>query len=154
MGKYMEDELVGKLIAINSFELRHRPNINIGDVSRATWMEYNRRPRILESDVPDVVASLPADSYWAMYSSDQISVESSFSRPKSASVTAIDGQYFEIKKLDVTSGRRFAPGELTSGASVVVIGPDLAKRLFPTVDPIDRQVKIGGSLCSLALRNG
>ena len=51
MGKYMEDELVGKLIALNSFELRNRPNINIGDVSRAQWLEYNRRPRIIEADV-------------------------------------------------------------------------------------------------------
>ena len=55
MGRYMETELVGKLIALNSFELRHRPNINIGDVSRETWQEYNRRPRILESDVEPVV---------------------------------------------------------------------------------------------------
>src|SRR6185369_12529309 len=67
MGKYMEDELVGKLIALNSFELRNRPNINIGDVSSAQWREYARRPRILESDVDPVVESLPEDSYWAMY---------------------------------------------------------------------------------------
>ena len=55
MGRYMETQLVGKLIALNSFELRTRPNINMGDVDRATWMEYNRRPRILESDVQPVV---------------------------------------------------------------------------------------------------
>src|SRR5512137_789117 len=59
MGRYMENELVGKLIAINSFELRHRPQINIGDVPRETWMEYHRRPRILESDVDPVVEALP-----------------------------------------------------------------------------------------------
>ena len=34
MGNYMKDELVGKLIALNSFELRQRPNLNIGDVNR------------------------------------------------------------------------------------------------------------------------
>ncbi len=146
MGKYMEDELVGKLIALNSFELRHRPNINIGDVDRSVWMEYNRRPRILESDVQPVVDALPKDSYWAMYSEDGVTVESSFSKPRKADVTAIDGQYFEIKKLDVTAGRRFNPDELTNGGSVVIIGPDLAKRLFPTVSPIDRPVKMGGKV--------
>jgi putative ABC transport system permease protein len=146
MGKYMEDELVGKLIALNSFELRNRPNINIGDVSRATWMEYNRRPRILESDVDPVVGALPTDSYWAMYSEDNVQIESPFSRPRSADVTAIDGQYFEIKKLDVTSGRRFSPDELINGGSVVILGPDLVKRLFPTVDAIGRQVKLGGKM--------
>jgi putative ABC transport system permease protein len=146
MGKYMEDELVGKLIALNSFELRNRPNINLGDVPRAVWMEYNRRPRILESDVQPVVDALTPGTLWAMYSQDNLSVESSFSPPRRADITAIDGQYFEIKKLDVTSGRRFTADELTNGASVVIIGPDLVKRLFPTVNPIDHQVKLGGKM--------
>ncbi|HEX7546451.1 MAG TPA: ABC transporter permease, partial [Gemmatimonadaceae bacterium] len=146
MGKYMEDELVGKLIALNSFELRSRPNLNIGDMSREQWLEYQRRPRILESDVQPVAASLPADAYWAMYSEDNVKVESQYSKPRSADVTAIDGQYFEIKKLDVTSGRRFNPDELTNGSSVVILGPDLVKRLFPTVSALDRQVKMGGKM--------
>ena len=30
------------------------------------------------------------------------------------------------------------------GAPVVIIGPDLVKRLFPTVSPIGREVKMGG----------
>jgi len=144
MGRYMETQLVGKLIALNSFELRHRPNINIGDVDRATWLEYNRRPRILESDVEPVADALPPDVLWAMYSTDRVQVESAFSRPRSADVTAVDGQYFEIKKLEVTLGRSFSPGDLSTGASVVILGPDLVKRLFPTVSPIDRQVKMGG----------
>jgi putative ABC transport system permease protein len=146
MGKYMEDELVGKLIALNSFELRNRPNINIGDVDRSVWEEYRKRPRIIEADVQPVVEALPPDSYWAMYSTDNITVESPFSKPRSASVTAVDGQYFEIKKLDVTSGRRFSPDELTNGSSVVILGPDLVKRLFPGLNPLDRQVKVGGKM--------
>lgn len=146
MGKYMEDELVGKLIALNSFELRNRPNITIGDVSREQWQEYNRRPRIYEADVQPVVDALPPGVFWAMYSNSGITVESPFSKPRRADATAIDGQYFEIKKLDVTEGRRFSPDELTNGKSVVIIGPDLAKRLFPTVDPIDHQVKLGGKM--------
>ena len=144
MGRYMETQLVGKLIALNSFELRNRPNINIGDVPRETWLEYARRPRIVESDVEPVVEALPDGARWAMYSEGGVRVESPFSRPRSADVTAIDGQYFQIKRLDVTDGRNFAPVELTTGASVVVLGPDLVKRLFPTVNPIGRQVKMGG----------
>ncbi|HVZ47986.1 MAG TPA: ABC transporter permease [Gemmatimonadaceae bacterium] len=147
MGRYMENDLVGKLIALNSFELRHRPNINIGDVDPAVWREYARRPRILESDVQPVVDALPEGSLWSMYSEGQLQVESQYSpRPRSASITAIDGQYFEIKRLGVTDGRTFTPGEVSQGASVVVLGPDLVKRLFPTVGAIGRQVKMGGKL--------
>jgi putative ABC transport system permease protein len=146
MGKYMEDELVGKLIALNSFELRNRPNITLGDVPREVWQEYNRRPRIIEADVQPVVDALPPGVLWAMYSNSGLSVESAFGKPRRADAQAIDGQFFEIKKLDVTSGRRFTTDELTNGKSVVIIGPDLAKRLFPTVDPIGREVKLGGKM--------
>ena len=146
MGRYMENDLVGKLIALNSFELRNRPNINIGDVDRATWLEYNRRPRIMEGDVQPVVDALPDGTLWSMYSDQGMQVESQYSRPRTASVTAVDGDYFQIKKLDVTAGRLFSPGEMTQGSSVVVIGPDLVKRLFPTVDALGRQVKMGGKM--------
>ena len=146
MGRYMETQLVGKLIALNSFELRTRPNINIGDIDRATWMEYNRRPRIVESDVPPVVEALPAGVLWSMYSESSVQVESPYSKPRRADVTAVDGQYFQIKRLDVTEGRGFSPSELATGAEVVIIGPDLVKRLFPTVSAIDHQVKMGGKL--------
>lgn len=144
MGRYMEEDLVGKLIAVNSFELRHRPNINIGDVDEATWREYARRQRILESDVPAVVEALPEGTRWSMYSDAGLNVESAFSRPRRAQVTAVAGEYFEIKRLGVTAGRLFTPGEISQGSSVVVIGPDLVTRLFPTVDPIGRQIKMGG----------
>jgi putative ABC transport system permease protein len=144
MGRYMEEDLVGKIIGINTFEVRHRPNINIGDVDASVWMEYRKRPRIFESDVQPVVESLPEGARWAMLAEDNLQVESSYSRPRSGHVFAVDGEYFEIKKLDVTSGRRFTQQELTFGENVVILGPDLGKRLFPSLDPVGRQVKIGG----------
>jgi putative ABC transport system permease protein len=149
MGRYMEEDLIGKLIAVNSFELRHRPNINIGDVDEATWREYSRRQRILESDVEPVVAALPEGTKWSMYSDGRLQVQSQYSRPRTAIVTAVAGEYYEIKRLGVTAGRLFTPGEIATGASVVVIGPDLATRLFPTVDPVGREVQMGGKVYSV-----
>ncbi len=46
MGRYMEQDLVGKIIAINTVELRHRPNINIGDLVPAVWEGLRRRRRV------------------------------------------------------------------------------------------------------------
>ena len=144
MGRYMENDLVGKIIGINTFELRHRPNINIGDVDESVWEEYRKRRRIMESDVDPVVAALPEGTHWAMYAQDNLKVESQYSRPRSGQISAIGGEYFEIKKLGVTSGRLFTQQEMTYGENVVVLGPDLVKRLFPGLDPLGRQVKMGG----------
>ncbi len=145
MGRYMEDDLVGKLIGVNTFELRHRPNINMGDMDEATWEEYRRRPRLDISEVPPVVKALPADVKWAITSDDNVQVSTATGvKPRSVRVSAIDGAYFEMKKLGVTQGRVMTPQELQRGEKVVVIGVDAAKRLFPSLDPIGRNVKLGG----------
>jgi len=144
MGRYMEQDLVGKIIAINSFELRHRPNINLGEGDNSIFEEYRKRPRIMEADVLPVVQSLPDGTQWSMFSEDNLKVESAYSRPRNGHIFAVDGDYFAIKKLDVTSGRKFTPQEVTLGENVVILGPDLAKRLFPSLEPVGRQVKIGG----------
>jgi putative ABC transport system permease protein len=145
MGDYMENELVGKIIAVNSFDLRHRPNINIGDIDEATWEEYRRRPRLLLSDLEPVTSALPAGTRWYMSSEDQLKLTSVFSgKPRGVMVSAVDGDYFEIRKLTVARGRPFAQQELTRGENVVVLGPDAAERLFPDLDPLGRQLKMGG----------
>src|SRR4051812_15199409 len=58
MGRYMKDDLVGKIIAVNSFELRRTPNLQLGDVDQATRREWRHRPRVTEQDVAPVAAAL------------------------------------------------------------------------------------------------
>lgn len=144
MGRYMEHDLVGKIIAINSVELRHRPNINIGDVDASVWEEYRRRPRLSISDAPPVVAVLPEGTKWAVTSENNTSVSTRYSRPRRVQVYGVDGQFLEIKNWAITEGRPFTRQELDYGENVVVIGPDVAERAFPGVDALGRELKMGG----------
>ncbi|MEQ1692378.1 MAG: ABC transporter permease [Gemmatimonas sp.] len=145
MGRYMEEDLIGKLIGVNTFELRHRPNINMGDIDEAQWEEFRRRRRLDINDVGPVVRDLPADVKWYLVSEDQVSATTSVSgKPRQVQVFAVDGQYFEVKKLGVTEGRALSEQELSRGEKSVVLGPDAAERLFPGLDPMGREVKLGG----------
>lgn len=145
MGRYMEEDLIGKLIGVNTFELRSRPNINIGDIDEATWEAYRRRPRLDVLDVEPVTSALPADAKWYITSEDQVSVTSSTSgKPRTTRVFAVDGQYFDVKNLGVTAGRILSEQELARGEKSVVIGIDAAERLFPGLDPVGRELKMGG----------
>ncbi|MBL0171382.1 MAG: ABC transporter permease [Gemmatimonadaceae bacterium] len=145
MGKYLEEDLIGKLIGVNTFELRSRPNINIGDVDEAQWEELRKRPRLDITDVPPVVRDLPADVKWYLSSEDQVSATSSVSsKPRQVRVLAVDGQYFEVKKLGVTAGRALSEQELARGEKAVVLGLDAAERLFPGLDPLGRDIRMGG----------
>ncbi len=143
MGRYMKDDLVGKLIAINSFELRRRPNINIGDVDPSIWDEYRRRPRLYISDLLPVVEALPEGARWAQESENNVTAVTRYARPRTTSAIGVDGDWFRIKKLGLKDGREFTEQELSQGENVVILGPDMVERAFPGVDPIGREIRIG-----------
>lgn len=146
MGRYMEDDLIGKLIGINTFELRRRPNINVGDVDQAVWEEYRKRPFMDITEVDRVIPDLPSGTKWYLASQNTINLSSSVSgKPRQVQVSAIDGDYFGMKKLGVSSGRLLTEQELTNGDKVAVIGKDAADRLFPNLNPLDREVRIAGT---------
>lgn len=143
MGRFMEDDLIGKLIPKNSFEVRRRPNITMGDVDRATWREWASRPRLREDDVQPIVSDLPLGATWAVYSEDNVTVESRYARPRNVSLSVVDGAWFEQKGMSVSVGRLPTVPEYALGAPVVVIGNDLKDHFFSAIDPIGRDLKIG-----------
>src|ERR1043165_7789045 len=65
MSRYMEDDLVGKLIAVNSFSRPPTPDLQMADVPEAERREWRRRPQLQDLDVPPVAASLAPDVLWA-----------------------------------------------------------------------------------------
>jgi putative ABC transport system permease protein len=143
MGRYMENDLMGKLIPINTFQLRARPDVNMGDMDRATWEEYMRRPRIKEEDIGPVLAALPPSTTAAVISEDNITVSSRYvPKPKQVDSKNVTSPYFQIKKLGVTEGRVFTDQEDALGSPVVVIGPDVKEYFFPNVDPVGRELRV------------
>ena len=145
MGRYMKEDLVGKLIAVNSFELRRRPNIQMGNVDQSVFEEYRRRPRLYISDLLPVVEALPEGTRWAQESEGNVQASSSYSRPRSTTAIGIDGEWFAIKQLEVQDGRSFTTQEMAQGENVVILGPDMVERAFPGLDPIGRELRIGGT---------
>src|SRR5689334_22393749 len=105
MGRYMEEDLVGKIIAKGSFEVRFRPNIQLGDVDEAEWRSWRNRPRITEDDVPPVVQVLSPATRWAVLGYDQLNVQSRYARPKRVEVNCVSEQWFAIKNMGLQSGR-------------------------------------------------
>ena len=145
MGRYMKDDLIGKLIAVNAFNLRQRPDIQIGDVTQDDLREWRRRPHILDSDVPAVAASLAPDVLWATESGSNLNVESAYASPRNTQCSTVSEDWFTIKKMGAQpGGRLIAPQEYQLGSPVVVIGQDVADHFFPSLNPIGRQVRIQG----------
>jgi putative ABC transport system permease protein len=145
MSRYMTEQLVGKIMAVNSFELRHRPNINIGDHDDTYWREMRRRPRIKESDIEPVASALPEGVLWAAVGYDNLTASSRYvAKPKGVTAFSVTDDYFTIKRMAPVSGRLFSPQEFERGMPVIVIGQDVADYFFPALDPVGRELTIKG----------
>jgi putative ABC transport system permease protein len=144
MGRYMEEDLVGKIIAKGSFEVRYRPNIQLGDVDEAEWRSWRNRPRITEDDVQPVVDVISPASRWAMLGYDQLTAESRYARPKRVEVNCVSEQWWTIKNMGLQSGRLPTAQEYELGTPVVVIGEDVKNHYFADLDPVGRELRIGG----------
>jgi putative ABC transport system permease protein len=142
MSRYMQDDLIGKLIAVNAFNLRRNPDIQLGNVTEDEVREWRRRPRIQYSDVPAVSAALPPEAVWATESSSNLLVESSYANSRQTQASTVSSDWFTIKKMGVSKGRLIAPQEYLLGSPVVVIGQDVADHFFPNLEPVGRQLRI------------
>ena len=145
MNRYMSDELVGKIMAINSFELRQRPSINIGDNSEEHRRELRRRPRIRDTDIEPVSAALARDVRWAAVGVGSQPAESKYQlKPKPLRVFTVTDDYFDIKRMAPAKGRLFSPQEYSRGSNVIVIGQDVATHYFAGLEPIGRELIVKG----------
>ncbi len=110
----------------------------------ADWREWVRRPRFYQKDVRIVAGALPSDIRWAVESENQAWAQTQWARPRQVDAHAVEGDYFTIKQYDLTAGRAFTQQEMDLGSNVVVIGAEVATYFYPGLDPLGRELRIGG----------
>lgn len=145
MSRYMTDEFAAKILGVNTFTLRRMPDVFVGDITDSTWREWQRRPRMYESDLQVAREVLPAGVRSAVENVRFIYAHSPFNRPRQAMVIGTEASYFQIKKYDISSGRAFTQQEAQLGLPVIVIGTEIAEHFFPDLDPIGRELRISGT---------
>src|SRR3569833_1766313 len=66
MSKYMEEDFAAKFLGVNTFTLRRFPDFQMGDVTAATWREWQRRPPISVVVANAVRDAMPPQTHWAI----------------------------------------------------------------------------------------
>jgi putative ABC transport system permease protein len=143
MSKYVEEDFIGRLLGANTFTLRRFPWFG-NNTTYDEWREWQRRQRFYQRDVRAITAVLPDGTRWAVESAENVWASTPYARPRQVEGHAVEGDYFTIKKYDLSSGRAFTQQEGELGAPVVVIGDEVAKFFFPDLNPIGRELRIGG----------
>lgn len=144
MSQYVENDFAGKIIGVNTYNFRRRPDFTPNE-TEATWREYQRRPLIYAPEVELVRTTIPPGSRSAILNESFRYAVGGQGRPRQVQAVATEADYFQIKKFGITSGRAFTPQEVRAGSRVLVIGVEVAEHFFPGLDPVGRELRISGS---------
>jgi len=144
MNRYMEEKFANALIGLNTFQLRQRPNFTSGNVTDDMWREWSRRPRISYGDAAYIKAHVRTPVTYANFCSDRVAVSYAGKTAKDIELIGTEPTYFDIKDYKLTAGRPFAAQEMQLGLPVLVLGSELAEKLFNGVDPIGKDATMYG----------
>ncbi|MGE5090950.1 MAG: ABC transporter permease [Bacillota bacterium] len=144
MNVYMEDQFANRLVGLNTFSLRQRPDIMTGGVTEDEWRGWFRRPRITYADARYVRDHVTVPATFAMFCSDRQMLTYDGRQAKDIQLMGTEETYFRIKNVDIAGGRAFSEQEVRTGQPVIVIGDLIAEKLFAGVDPLGKEVSIMG----------
>jgi len=142
MNRYMTDKFAGTILGVNTFRLRQFPDVQLGNVTDSMWRSWARRPRVTYEDAQAVMRGVSVSVLAAWESNTRGTLTAGHRTAKDVQVTAATELYFDIRSLTIEEGRAFTGQEVLAGAPVLVLGHDLADKLFEGQDPLGREVKI------------
>jgi len=142
MNRYMTDKFAGTLLGVNTFRLRQFPDVQIGNVTDSMWRSWMRRPRVTYDDAQAVMRGISVPVLTAWESSNRTALFAGRRSIKDVQVVAATDLYFEIRSLTIEDGRAFTTQEVQAGLPVLVLGHELADKLFDGQEPIGREVKV------------
>ncbi|HTR19844.1 MAG TPA: ABC transporter permease [Gemmatimonadales bacterium] len=144
MNRYMTDKFAGTVLGVNTFRLRQFPDMQLGNVPADTWRAWARRPRITVDDARAVLARMREPVTAAWESSTGTTLTAGKKTAPGVEVTAATELYFDIRSYTLSQGRAFTAQEVSAAVPVVVLGNELATKLFEGADPLGRSVRIFG----------
>jgi putative ABC transport system permease protein len=106
--------------------------------------KLRRNPPIRRNDVRYLEAYAGDRVVYAASAQRTADVTAAGRKYENAAVTGTGSHLPEIRDLGIDRGRFFLPDEEHRGVQAVVIGYDIAERLFPGSDPLGRSVRVAG----------
>jgi putative ABC transport system permease protein len=116
------------------------------NLQRIDWRRYQRRPNFGVEDLKAVREGCPSvttASAMTWLGPNKISSAQAETQPN-VIVQGATAEWIDTSGRAVSSGRFFSASEVEEARPVVVVGLEVADRLFPDQDPIGREIRIRG----------
>jgi putative ABC transport system permease protein len=142
MNRYMEEDFARTIFGLNTLTVTRTPSVQM-ESNPELWREWRRRPRLRLEDADAVRRQLTVPAIVGVESYNSGRARSARGEEvEGVWLTAASSEFFRIREMEVERGRLFGPHEDEGGAPVVVLGSETAEKLFGTLDPLGRTVRI------------
>ena len=131
-------------LGANVFTVSKWPGgINLG---RIDWRRFQRRPNIGLADLQSIREGCPSVTTASAHTwlgPNKVSSAVAETQPN-VIVQGATAEWIETSGRAVSAGRFFSANEVEEARAVVVVGLDVADKLFPNQDPINQDLRIRG----------
>ena len=146
MNAYVKDNVASAVIGANAFQVRRTP-LAVGPFDEDAWRRVQRRPRITLDDARAVAAALPEAEAVAVQSGWPTPMSDIIWRDRSIGDVLVFGvtpEYQVVQDYRFADGRPLEDVDVSQRRRVVVVGADIAERLFEGVSAVGQEVRIRG----------
>ncbi len=146
MNAYVQESVADAMIGSNTFQVRRSP-INVARFADSDMDRMARRPIISRDDAAAVQAAIPDAEAVSMQSGWPTPMADIIWRDRTigdAQIFGVTASYQVVQDYRIGQGRGLSELDVEQRRSVVVLGSELADKLFEGADPIDKVVRILG----------
>jgi len=138
---YVENEMIGSGSGV--FQVQRRNALDIlSDFDK--FLESRHNPKITYSDLNYLQEHVTLAEYMDAGLSTSVDVRHRRVDVQSVSVQGRTDNYPMLGDYDLKDGRHFSSQEVIRKRNVAVVGFDIAEELYPSIDPIGKDVKVAG----------
>jgi putative ABC transport system permease protein len=146
MNAYVKENIADNVVGTNTFQVRRMP-ARVGLFDEDDWRVVLRRPKITEQDAAVVRQAIPeaaAISLTSGYPTPQSDVVWGNRTLGDVLVFGITPDYQVVQDYRFSAGQPLSDVDVRERRYVCVIGAEVAEKLFESVDPIGREIRVRG----------
>ncbi len=146
MNAYVKENIADAMIGMNTFQVRRLP-ISLGLFTDDEFRLLQRRPRVDERDADAVRDALPdalaisLQSGWPTPQADVVWRDRTLG---SVLIFGVTAGYQVVQDYRFTEGRPLSDIDVRERRNVIVVGADVAQKLFQGASAIDKDVRVMG----------
>ena len=152
MNAYVRDNIAGAIVGTNAFQIRRTP-ISVGLVDDEEYRRLQQRPIIAPEDVPFVERAIPDAVAIALQSGWPTPLTDVKWRNRTVGDVLVFGvtpPYMSVQDYEFAAGEPFTDVDVRERRAVVVLGWDVAEKLFETpAMALDKQIRVRNGLFTI-----